>query len=391
MSRGTTKDRLPDGQLRFGFMWLSSPTPTATSKAVADRNPDALDPATQMDLARRVEDIGMDYVFFADGYITHGENSARIGHAQPHISAPIYAPVVMAATQHIGVVTTMHTRYLSPGVIARLGANLDALSGGRWGWNIVPGWKTPEAELVGAPTDTDHALRYKITTEAVEAVKTLWAARGEHVEFHGEYHDLRGSLIGPHIEQQPWPCLFNAGVSAAGQELIAGTCDFAFTPLPDDYSKVRKTVDSLAERTEAAGRDPLDVNMAGAVGVLLGRTDAEAQEKFEWVRDSLDMGAARDIATELMGGSETYQENYEGEFDDIARTIGLACGSKVLVGSPETVAEQLLDLHRETGVRGFMFLPVMYDAEQIRLMGEVFPYLQKADVWTPPSERGWSW
>ncbi|WP_410622221.1 hypothetical protein [Amycolatopsis sp. cmx-8-4] len=76
------------------------------------------------------------------------------------------------------------------------------------------------------------------------------------VEFHGEYHDLRGSLIGPHIEQQPWPCLFNAGVSAAGQELIAGTCDFAFTPLPDDYSKVRKNVDLLAERTEAAGPTP---------------------------------------------------------------------------------------------------------------------------------------
>lgn len=74
-----------------------------------------------------------------------------------------------------------------------------------------------------------------------------------------------------------------------------------------------------------------------------------------------------------------------------ARTLGLACGSKVLVGSPETVAEQLLDLHRETGVRGFMFLPVMYDAEQIQLMGEVFPYLQKANVWTPPAERGWSW
>lgn len=391
MPRGTTKQRRPDGQLRFGFMWQSSPTPTTTSKVVADQNPDPLDPAHQISLARAVEEAGFDYVFFADGFVVHGENSALIGHAQPQVCATVFAPVVMAATQHLGVVTTMHTRYLPPGVIARYGASLDALSGGRWGWNIVPGWKPEEAGILGIKGVTDHATRYAITTEAVEAVKQLWAARDQYIEFHGEYHDFEGKLIGPYVEQQPWPCLFNAGVSPAGQELIASTCDYGFTPLPDDYSKVSKIVDGLAGRAEAKGRSPLDINLAGAVGMVLGRTDADAEDKLAWIRDTLDMGSARDITHELMGGSKTYEENYEGEFDELARTIGVSCGSKVLCGSPESVAEQFLDLHRQTGVRGFMVMPCLYDAEQISLLREIFPYLEKAGVWTPPAQREWSW
>lgn len=391
MPNGTHKPRLVDDRMRFGLMWQSSPTPTTTSKAAADRNPDAFDVATQMDLARRVEHAGLDYVFFADGYIPHGENSWRIGHAEPHMSATVFAPPVMAATQHLGVVTTLHTRYMPPAMIARIGANLDVLSGGRWGWNIVPGWKPDEMELLGVTVpDNSHETRYATTTECVEAVKRLWAARGELVDFEGEYYSLRGKLISPHPVQDP-PCLFNAGVSATAQELIAGTCDFAFTPLPDDDAKVRTMVEGLAARCEAHDRSPQEVNMAGATGLVLGRTDREAAEKYQWIRDTLDMDCARDIATELMGGSETYKANYEGEFDDIARTLGIACGSRVLVGSPSSVAEQILDLHRSTGIRGFMFLPSLYADEDIELMGEVFPYLEKADVWTPPGERGWSW
>lgn len=391
MARATPKPRLTDDQLRFGMMWQSSPTPTTTSGAVADTNPDPLDPAEQMALARAAEDAGLDYVFMADGYIPHGENSGRIGHAEPHLYAPVFAPVIMAATQHLGVVTTVHTRYLSPAVIARIGASMDALSNGRWGWNIVPGSKIDESTLLGVGSDSDHDLRYEMAEEALDAVKALWAARGEHVEFHGRFHDLSGKMIGPHIVQEPWPCLFNAGVSPRGQELIASTCDFAFTPLPADHAKVSSTVQSINDRTRAHGRSPLEVNLAGATGMVVAPTEQEAADKYAWIQETLDMDGARDIATELMGASQTYQENYEGEFDEIARTLGVAHGSMVLVGTPESLAEQLLEVHRETGVRGFMLLPTTYTAQDMSLMGDIFPYLQKAGVWTPPAERGWSW
>ncbi|MFI6906125.1 LLM class flavin-dependent oxidoreductase [Nonomuraea sp. NPDC050394] len=391
MKGQTAKPRKPDGQLRFGMMWMNSPTPNITSKAMADRNPDVLDADTHAELARIAENTGVDFVFFADGYTHHGPGNARVGHGEPCVSAPIYAPIVMAATRHVGVVTTVHTRYLPPAVIARLGANLDVLSGGRWGWNVVPGSKGSEADLLGIDL-VEHDARYAMAAEAVEAVKALWAARGEPVTFEGEHYRFRGTPRGPYPVQEPWPLLFNAGVSPAGQEFISQSCDYAFFAVVDDLAKVREPVERLSALTESKGRSPLEVNMAGSIGVVLGDTHRDAQDKYAWIRDSIDMEAARGWAKGFLGGSQTYQSTYGGgDFDEAARKIGMAAGSSVLVGTPEEVAEQFLHIHRETGLRGFMILNLMWAPDEVARLGAVFPHLKKAGVWTPPAERGWSW
>ena len=72
----------------------------------------------------------------------------------------------------------MHARYLSPVVLARLGANLDVLSGGRWGWNIVPGSKGSEAKLFGITDQIEHDERYAVVAETLAAVRALWGAKG---------------------------------------------------------------------------------------------------------------------------------------------------------------------------------------------------------------------
>jgi alkanesulfonate monooxygenase SsuD/methylene tetrahydromethanopterin reductase-like flavin-dependent oxidoreductase (luciferase family) len=391
-ARMTAKPRRPDNQLRFGLMWPNSPAPNVTSAAVAERNPSIFDVDVHMELARTAERIGVDFVFFADGYTNHGSDNARVGHGEPCISAPIWAAAVMAATQHIGVVTTMHTRYLSPVVLARLGANLDILSGGRWGWNVVPGAKDSEARLFGIDASMEHDVRYRMAAETIEACKALWAANGSPVDFHGEYHHLSGTPRGPYPIQKPWPLLFNAGVSPAGQELIASTCDYAFFPVADDLEKVRVPVEQLAARTEAHGRDPIEVNMAGSIGVIVGDSRAEAEDTYAWVQDNLDLPAARGWARGFFGGSQTYQKNFsDQEFDAAARKIGIAAGSRMLVGTGEDVAEQLIEIHRATGLRGFMLITMFWAPEEIARLGAIFPYLEKAGVWTRPEQREWSW
>lgn len=391
-SKRTVKERRPDTQLRFGLMWPNSPAPNVTSRAVADRNPDVLDIDQHMALARTAESIGVDFVFFADGYTHHGPDNARVGHGEPCIAAPIWAPVVMAATRHIGVVTTIHTRYHSPAVIARFGANLDVLSGGRWGWNVVPGANPAESRLLGLPEDIDHDDRYAMAAETIDAVRTLWTANGEPVEFDGRFVSFSGTPRGPYPVQRPWPLLFNAGVSPAGQELIANACDYAFFAVVDDLAKVREPVRRLADLTESKGRSPLEVNMAGSIGVVVGQTHAEAREKYEWIRDSVDLPAARGWARGFLSRSQTYRSTFDSaEFDQTARKIGLAAGSRVLVGTAEEVAEQLIDIHRATGLRGFMLLVLLWAPDEVAKLADIFPYLRKANVWTPPAERGWCW
>lgn len=386
----TPKTRRNDSTMRFGLMWQNSPSPNVTSGVMAAGNPDVLQIDSHIALAQTAEKIGVDFVFFADGYTNHGKHNARVGHGEPCISAPIWAPIVMAATEHIGVVTTMHARYLSPVVLARLGANLDVLSGGRWGWNIVPGSKGSEEALFGLDDPVDHDERYALVAETLAAVRTLWGARGEPIDFRGEYSHHQGVPRGPYPIQES-PAIFNAGVSEAGKGFIAEHADYAFFAVTEDLDAVKQTVDDLSARAEAAGRDPLSVSAAGSIGIVLGRTHEEAQEKYRAIVDSVDMEAARGWARGFLGGSQTYQKTFGTDLDAAARKIGVAAGSTVLVGTAEEVAEQLIDIHRSTGLRGYMLLTLNWNPEEVALIGDVFPHLQRAGVWTPPAERGWSW
>ncbi|WP_284981579.1 LLM class flavin-dependent oxidoreductase [Arthrobacter sp. efr-133-TYG-118] len=388
--RQAEKPRKVDDKMRFGVMYPNSPSPSVTSGVVAAANPDVLDIDAHIAFARASEDAGVDFVFFADGYTNHGPDNARVGHGEPCISAPVWAPIVMAATDHVGVVTTMHARYISPVVLARLGANLDVVSGGRWGWNIVPGSKGSEASLFGLTDDIDHDERYAVVSETLEAVRTLWGARGEPIKFDGKYYQLEGTPRGPYPVQQS-PLIFNAGVSAAGQEFISKSADYAFFAVVDDLTKVKATVDQVGDKTEAAGRNRLEVGLAGSVGICIGKTSSQAQEKFQWVKDSLDMDAARGWAKGFLGGSQTYQDNFGSQLDEAARKIGIAAGSKVLVGTAEEVAEQFMEIHRVTGLRGFMLITLLWNPEEISAMKDVFPYLEKAGLWESPESRGWSW
>lgn len=85
----------------------------------------------------------------------------------------------------------MHARYMSPAVLARIGANLDVISGGRWGWNIVPGSKGSEAKLLGITDEIEHDEAYAVVAETLDAVRTLWAARGRPVDFRGKCYRWR--------------------------------------------------------------------------------------------------------------------------------------------------------------------------------------------------------
>jgi dimethylsulfone monooxygenase len=381
-----TKMRRSDKKLRFGLMWFNSPTPYALVDGQADRNPDVLDPTVQAELARTAEEAGFDFLFLADRYQVISDASSRIGHGDPFLSANLWAPVLMAATSRIGVATTMHTRYLSPAVIARTGANLDTISGGRWAWNVVPG--TVDDEFMGVPP-LPHDDRYRYTAEVVGLVKAIWAARGSHVDLSGEYHTIRGRMMGPHTVQQPAPPLFNAGVSPAGRQLIAAECDYGFFTVVDDLDKVREPVEQVSQLAAEHGRDPDSVTLVGSVGVLVDDDPVRAKQRLARLEDDLDPAAADAWAQSFLVRSQTYRATHGDA--EIQKSFGLAGGSRVLCGTPEQVADQILDIHFQTGLRGFQILPLTWSVDDIARIGAVFGHLARFGVWTPPEQRDWSW
>ncbi|WP_157249283.1 LLM class flavin-dependent oxidoreductase [Nonomuraea typhae] len=375
----TGKPRLNDGLMRFGIMWPNTPSQNVMSRVVADRNPDVLDLDVHMELARTCERIGLDFAFFADSYTVNGPAGVAAGHGEPRLYAPIWAVAVIAATRRLGVVTTLHTRYLPAPVIARLGANLDAMSKGRWGWNMVPGVKPAEVALFGLEGELAHERRYDQAGQTLGAVKALWSAGA-------------ASMAGPAPVQRPHPVIFNPGVSPAGLDLIATECDYGFSAVVDDQAEVRSAVGRLAERAATAGRPDGEVALVGSIGVVLGSSAAEAEDKRAWFEANVDLPAAAGFAEFFMRSSQTYQELFKGQdTETVARKIGFGVGNTVLGGTAEQVAEQFIELSRATGMRHFLLLPFLWAPPEIEAYGEIFGHLRKAGVWLPPSDRGWSW
>lgn len=389
----TLKRRGNDDHLRFGIMWPNTMTQNITSRAVADANPDVLDIANHIPAARAAEAVGFDYLFLADTYAANPPANIAAGHGEPRLYAPIWAAALLAATEHIGVVSTLHMRYLPPVVIARLGANLDVLSGGRWGWNAVPGAKADEHSLFGLEEETDTDRRYRMAREAIRAIKAFWSAGiGERVEFDGEFFKLSGVLAGPRPLQRPFPPIFNPGVSPAAMDLIVAEADYGFTAIVDDLDEVAATARALSERAAAAGRDPREVEVAGSIAVVLGDTEEAAQRKYRELLDSVDIGAAEGFASFFLRSSSTYQRLFEGmPKEEQVRRIGAGAGSSVLVGTPEQVAERFSRIREATGVRQFLTLPFHWSPEEFTAMGAVFEGLARRGDWVHPSERGWSW
>ncbi len=214
--------------MRFGIFWPGA-RPLLPSEKISALSPDVLDLQNHLALARACEDVALDFVLLGDGYAPSSEAGTRIGFQDPGLHALILAAPIIMATQHLGVISTLHTTFFHPAHIARFGANLDWLSGGRWGWNIVNGYRDYEASLFGFEQLPDSGAMYDAAEEAIAVIESLWdpTRRTEH---SGANHRSRGKMKGPYPTERPvFVC---AAASDRGRLFTATHCDFLFASPP---------------------------------------------------------------------------------------------------------------------------------------------------------------
>ena len=366
-----------------------------TSKAIAEANPDWLDIETHKGLGVLVEELGFDYIFMLDFPIPYGPESTRVKHMDPLLQPMMLAPVLFSVTKHVGVITTIYTTTFLPAAIARIGANLDVLSGGRWGWNVVTGIP-PKGPYTGEVFGVDfptHQDRYDSTDELITIVKQLWTS-DEPIEFEGKFHRSKGKIVGPRPIQQPWPLIVQAGGSPRGREFAAKHADYNFMIAIDPAKGAEQLADTRA-RALKYGRDGEDVSSQFAVVIFMRDTDAEAREFYKSVVDQLDWGAVEEYyrAAADPGGVKETAEMYGGMAEKEALELwGIGQGLFRLVGSPQTIAKGLMEMHTVGCLNGFALSFPIWEERPIRDFAEkVLPILRSEGMWTPPWERDWCW
>ncbi|HZU63481.1 MAG TPA: LLM class flavin-dependent oxidoreductase, partial [Novosphingobium sp.] len=323
-------------------------------------------------------------------------------------------------TSHIGLIATVSTTYLAPYHVARKFASLDALSGGRAGWNLVTSGTDAEAANFGLPHQLTHDRRYAVAAEHVEVVKALWdswdenaviadkatgrffdPARVHPLNHEGAHFSVRGPLQTTR-PPQGHPVIVQAGSSEDGQRLAAATAELVFTA-QQDRASARAFTQGLKDRAEALGRARDDILVLPGVSIYVGATREEAQAKLDVLQQFVDPVASVQAFKVFLDWDLTgvdldsppteppFTEGWQSRqrlLYDLAVREGLsvrqlvgrlsaARGHLVLVGTPTDIVDELQAWFEEGAADGFNILAPIFPQGLDDVIEQVLPELRR--------------
>ncbi|TFV98473.1 NtaA/DmoA family FMN-dependent monooxygenase [Orlajensenia leifsoniae] len=266
------------------------------------------------ELAEILEAGGFDAVFLADVIGAYDvfrdgpETALREGLQSPNIDPLLVIPAMAAVTKRLGFGATFSTTYEPPFAFARRASTLDHLTRGRFGWNIVTSYLPNAARNFGLEGEIPHDRRYELADEYLDVLYKLWEGswddgavvydreRGiatdpskvRYIDHVGAAHRVAGPHI-VHPSPQRTPVLFQATGSPAGTEFAGRHAELVFTGgrTAEDF---RDNVAGMTAAAERHGRAREDIKFIVQAGVIVGRTEEEAADKWRLYREhtSLD-------------------------------------------------------------------------------------------------------
>ena len=313
-------------------------------------------------IAQHAEQLGFEYLFPVSRWRGFGGETNFLGTS---LETTTWAAALLHATQKINVFSTVHVPLFHPFVVAKMGATLAHMSGGRWGLNVVSGWSEREFGMMGMELP-EHGLRYKKTAAFIEILHGLWTSAEQPFNYESQWYTVRNgvSLPRPHTA----PEIANAGTSADAQAMTARLCDWAFMSLPG-VEAAAALVQSVQSQAEGHGR-----NVRTAVFPFLLWRDslAEAEDELARIIAKKDQVAAGNWLHDLTAGS--------GSFDEFTSDMLAASGGGVhMLGDAAGVAEQLRDVY-QSGVDAVMLTFQHYEEDLQRFAVEVLPLLKRMGV-----------
>lgn len=168
----------------------------------------------------------------------------------------------------------MCTGFRNAGLLAKMAATLDHVSGGRLILGVGSGWHDPEYEAFGYPTD-HKVSRFE---ESLAVITSL--IRDSEVTLEGRYMTARDAVLRPPARPD-LPIL----VAAEGPRMLeltarhADAWNLAWFGLPDE--RLARIREALSEACERVGRDPATLSITVGITVRYpelasAATDAKA-------------------------------------------------------------------------------------------------------------------
>jgi dimethylsulfone monooxygenase len=148
-------------------------------------------------LTRRAEALGFDLVFGLAQWTSKGGYGGVSKYREDSLDPFITVTALSAVTKRILLISTIHVLFgpLHPLHIAKFGATLDHISGGRWGINIVTGYSPREARMFGGE-HIEHDGRYEMAYEFTDMMCRLWGA-SDDLTLKGKFWSVDKAFVTP--------------------------------------------------------------------------------------------------------------------------------------------------------------------------------------------------
>ena len=337
-------------------------------------------------IARKAEAAKLDAVFLADGPSLDPSTTHRTGN---NLEPTTVLARVAAQTEQIGLIATLSSSYNDPVEVARRLGDLDFVSGGRFGWNVVTTAGTVAAANFGRDGEPDHGLRYRRAATFVEQVVASWAERDRFVSPQGR------------------PVVVQAGGSSDGKRLASRVGEVIFSA-EQDLDKAAAFRRELRAGAAEFGRNPDELVVLPGLSTVLGSTEAEAAERRELLDEVLpdayargrlagqlgfpldDLDDDQPIPAHLLrdpdvaGGSQTFYRVVKDLIDrenptlrQLLKKLSGGGGHRIVVGTPEQVADDIERWFRHGAADGFNVMPDVLPSGFDDFADHLVPVLQR--------------
>nr|WP_298522660.1 LLM class flavin-dependent oxidoreductase [uncultured Halomonas sp.] len=368
-------------------------------------------------LAQIAERGKLDAVFFADGMSVGSVEDGFHWHLEPLTALS----AMSRATRHIGLISTISSTFYTPFHAARLVGSLDHISGGRVGWNVVTSMFDAEARNHNYVSMPSHAERYARAEEFVQTVLALWdswaedaierdrkgryadPAKVSKIHHQGEHFLVDGPLNLPR-PPQGHPVLIQAGASEQGRDLAARFAE-AIYAVAYDLPAAQRYYQDIKGRVSAAGRSAPVPILPGLV-TYVGSTMEEAKAKQRALDECLPVEASlrqlglfieQDCSdweldapvpelpplTEFTGPQGRYStilriiETENPTLRELLGRLAAGGGHCTMIGTPESIADEMERWFREGGADGFNLMPPSLPSGIEDFVDHVIPELQR--------------
>jgi len=379
-----------------------------------------------VELATTLERGGFDALFLADvlGIYDVYQNSsgpALLDADQVPLNDPFMQVSAMAAaTKNLGFAVTSALTYEQPYALARKFSSLDHLTRGRIGWNVVTSYLESAARNLGLARQLDHDARYDVADEFMDVVYKLWEGSWEEdavikdrvrgvytnpskvhpINHHGEYFNVPGiHLSEPSIQRTP--AIFQAGASSRGRRFGAQHAEGIFLN-SINTAVTRRQTDAIRDEFELVGRPRDAAKFYALMTTVVADSDAQAEKLYREYQSY----ASREGAMTFYGGwsgldLSQYAPDAELQYletnaarsavsifttanpqqkwtpNTIADYLGVGGIGPVLVGSAETVADEIERWMDESGLDGINLAYAITPGSFEQFTDLVVPELQK--------------